>query len=144
MRKIERQATVVHSAKQMYALVDDVEKYPEFLPWCPRTVIHERDDDAVKASIYIAAMGFEKSFTTHNRCQKDKMIEIRLVDGPFSHLEGFWLFEDKGVGSSVLLNLEFEIAGGMMNFALDPIFHQVASTFVDAFVTRADAIYQVA
>ena len=141
MRNIRREAMVPQTASQMYDLVDRVEDYPNFLPWCSKTIGHHRNADEVQATLSISAAGFEKSFTTKNRLQPGKMIEIRLLDGPFKHLEGFWLFEDLPNGSRVLLDLEFEFAGGLLSFAFDPIFHQVASTLVDAFVSHANTHY---
>lgn len=142
MRNIKRTAQVPQSAAQMFALVDEIEKYADFLPWCSNANVLSRDEDEVKATIEVAAAGFAKSFTTSNRNQKNKMIEIRLIDGPFNHLEGFWLFEDLAdEGSTVTLDLEFEMAGGMLAFAFDPIFHQVANSLVDAFVERANDVY---
>lgn len=142
MRNIKRNAKVPQSAEQMFALVDRIEEYPDFLPWCSNTEVLSRDEDEVRATIEVSAAGFSKGFTTSNRNQKNKMIEIRLIDGPFHHLEGFWLFEDApDEGSTVTLDLEFEMAGGMLAFAFDPIFHQVANTLVDAFVERAKDVY---
>ncbi len=141
MRNIRKEAIVPETAQQMYDLVDRVEDYSNFLPWCSKTIVHHRTPDEVQASITVNAAGFEKSFTTKNRLQPGKMIEIRLLDGPFKHLEGFWLFEDVAQGSRVLLDLEFELAGGLFSFAFDPVFNQVASTLVDAFVNHAKAHY---
>ena len=144
MRNIRKQVVVPQTARQMYDLVDRAEDYPNFLPWCSNTIIQHRTPDEVQATITINAAGFEKSFTTCNRLQVGKMIEIRLVDGPFKHLEGFWLFEDLENGSRVLLELDFEFAGGLLNFAFDPVFHHVATTLVDAFVTQAKTQYATA
>lgn len=141
MRKIIRDAIVPYSEAQMYALVDRVEDYAQFLPWCAKTSVFSRSSDEVRASVTVQAMGIEKTFTTHNRLQQNKMIEIRLLDGPFKHLEGFWLFEPRESGCRVLLDLEFEFAGGLLNFAFDPLFHQAASSMVDAFVARAKVCY---
>lgn len=142
MPTIERTELVVHTAAQMYDLVNDVEKYPEFLPWCSDSQILEQDEDTIHASVTVAGAGLHKTFTTLNRLQKHKMIEIRLVDGPFHHLEGFWLFEplEEG-GSSITVDMEFEFSGSLLDFAFGPIFHQVSSSMVDAFCQRADSLY---
>ena len=142
MVSIKREKTVAFTQEQMYALVNRIEDYPEFLPWCSSTEIISRDEDEVRASITVRGGGFHKAFTTVNRLQHNKMIEIRLLDGPFKHLEGFWLFEPiSDAQSKVSLDLEFEFAGGLLNFAFGPMFHQIASNFVDAFCERAKQIY---
>ncbi len=143
MPTIHREETVSHSAEQMYALVNDIESYPEFLTWCSSTEVLSRDEDEIHATITVAKAGVHKSFTTLNRLQKNKMIEIRLVHGPFKHLEGFWLFEESEDGSvcHVTVDLEFEFAGGLLDFAFGPVFQQVAASFVETFCQRARDIY---
>jgi ribosome-associated toxin RatA of RatAB toxin-antitoxin module len=89
----------------------------------------------------IAAAGMSKSFTTRNLHQINKMIEIRLVDGPFSHLEGFWRFDEVEEGSKISFDLEFEFAGKMLSMLLGPVFEQVTDKMVDAFCARAETLY---
>jgi ribosome-associated toxin RatA of RatAB toxin-antitoxin module len=141
MTLIRRELFVPYTPAQMYDLVDDIEHYSDFLPWCASTDVLSRNDDEVRATLQLSWHGIDKSFTTCNRMQKDKMIEVRLISGPFKRLEGFWMFESGEGGCQVVLNLEFEMAGGMFSFALGPIFSQVATTLVDAFATRAAAVY---
>ena len=93
MTTVKKSRKVNFSCEQMYNLVNDVERYAEFLPYFSRSEVHHRDADEVQATLVIVAAGMSKSFTTRNRLQANKMIEIRLVDGPFSHLEGFWRFD---------------------------------------------------
>lgn len=142
MADIQRQAIVSYSPAQMFELVNDVEKYPEFITWCVSSEVLYRDDDEVKANLVISGAGLQRSFTTHNRLQTNKMIEIRLVDGPFKHLEGFWRFDNlEEQGTRVALDLEFEFAGHFLDFAFGPIFHQMTNSLVDAFIARADTVY---
>jgi ribosome-associated toxin RatA of RatAB toxin-antitoxin module len=142
MAHINRSALVPYSSEQMYRLVDNIAQYPQFLPWCRSTVEHERDDDQVKASIEIARGAVNKRFTTINRVQANKMIEMRLVDGPFKHLQGFWRFDELAVGKcKVSLDLDFEFANKILSLAVGPIFNQVANTLVDSFVERARSVY---
>ena len=89
MTAINRHAEVPFSTEQMFNLVNDIESYPEFLPWCVESRVHSRNDDEVRASLTLAKGNLQKSFSTLNRLQKYKMIELRLLDGPFHHLEGF-------------------------------------------------------
>ena len=142
MAVINRSALVPHSVSQMYQLVDAIENYPEFLPWCKSSEILSRTADEVLATLNLEHKGIGKSFTTCNRLQKDKMIEIRLLNGPFKQLEGFWRFESINENSSkVCLDLEFEFSGWLLSVVFGPVFNQVANTLVDAFVKRANEIY---
>ena len=142
MTIISRQAIVPYTALQMYLLVDDIAAYPSFLPWCDAAHIIERTPDEVKATLVLVKGSIRKSFTTCNRLQSGKMIEIRLVSGPFKHLEGFWRFDDLGEKScKVSLDLEFEFSNRLIAMALGSIFNQIAETFVQAFTKRAQDVY---
>lgn len=142
MTVVKKSRSVPFTCEQMYCLVDDIEKYAEFLPYCSQSLVHHRDEDEVQATLVIAAAGVSKSFTTRNRLQANKMIEIRLVDGPFKHLEGFWRFDEEADGGcKVSFDLEFEFAGRMFSMLLGPIFEQVTDKMVDAFCDRAETMY---
>lgn len=141
MTIVKKSRVVPFTCEQMYGLVNDVEHYAEFLPYCAQSLVHHRDEDEVQATLVIAAAGMSKSFTTRNRLQMNKMIEIRLVDGPFSHLEGFWRFDEVPDGCKVSFDLEFEFAGRMFSMLLGPVFEQVTDKMVDAFCDRAEALY---
>ncbi|GGI83302.1 type II toxin-antitoxin system RatA family toxin [Legionella impletisoli] len=141
MTIVKQSRTVPYTCEQMYNLVNDVEKYEEFLPYFSKSIVHHRDEDEVQATLVICAAGISKSFTTRNRLQTNKMIEIRLVDGPFSHLEGFWRFDETEEGCHVSFDLEFDFAGRMFSMLLGPVFEQVSSKMVDAFCERAETIH---
>lgn len=142
MTMVKKSRVVPFTCEQMYNLVNDIERYKEFLPYFSDSVVHHRDDDEVQATLTIHAAGMSKSFTTRNRLQANKMMEIRLVDGPFSHLEGFWRFDEVEDGCLIAFDLEFDFAGRMFSMLLGPVFEQVADKMVDAFCDRADAIYK--
>lgn len=142
MTVINRSAIVPHTPEEMYRLVNAIEEYPEFIPWCQATEVHSRDEDEIRATMHFEGGGFRKSFTTCNRLQENKMIEMRLINGPFKHLEGFWRFEAADPDSCVVrLDLEFELANKIMGFAFGSVFNQVANSLVDAFTKRADQVY---
>ncbi len=141
MTVVKRSRETPYSCQEMYELVDDIEKYHEFLPYFSKGTVHHRDEDEVQATLEVAAGGMSKSFTTRNRLQTNKMIEMRLVDGPFSHLEGFWRFDATETGSLISLDLEFEFSGRMLAMLLGPVFEQVMDKMVDAFCDRAEALY---
>lgn len=141
MTVVKKSRTVAFSCEQMYGLVNLVEHYAEFLPYCSQSIVHHRTNDEVQATLVIGAAGMSKSFTTRNLQQLNKMIEIRLIDGPFSHLEGFWRFDEVPEGCRISFDLEFEFAGKMMSMLLGPVFEQVTDKMVDAFCDRAESLY---
>lgn len=141
MTIVKKSRVVPFSCEQMFKLVNEVEHYAEFLPYCTQSTVHHRDADEVQATLVISAAGMNKSFTTRNRLQMNKMIEIRLVDGPFSHLEGFWRFDEEDGGCRISFDLEFEFAGRMFSLLLGPVFEQVTDKMVDAFCDRAESLY---
>lgn len=141
MTIVKKSRVVPYSCEQMFDLVNDVEQYSAFLPYCNESTVHHRNEHEVQATLVIGAAGMTKSFTTRNLLQQNKMIEIRLVDGPFSHLEGFWRFDEENEGCKISFDLEFEFAGRMFSMLLGPIFEQVTDKMVDSFCTRAQDLY---
>ena len=141
MTVIKRDSVVSYSTQQMFDLVNRIEDYPHFLPWCKSTHIISRDADEIRARLDFARSGLEKSFTTCNRLQTNKLIEIRLLDGPFRQLEGFWSFESIPEGCLISLNLEFEFSSKLIGMMFSPVFHPMANRLVDVFTQRADVVY---
>ncbi len=142
MTTINKSALVPYTPAEMFALVDDIEAYPRFLPWCSDAKVLSRTEDEVRASITISKGAVNKAFTTCNRNQPGKMIEMRLVEGPFSRLEGFWRFDPLGEdGCKISLDLEFEFASRMLSLVVGPVFSQIANSLVDAFQKRAMDVY---
>ncbi len=142
MTTINKSALVAYSAPQMYALVNDIASYPEFLPWCGGSSILSQNEDEIRATVEISHGSLNKAFTTCNRLQRDKMIEMRLEEGPFKRLEGFWRFDVLGEQAcKVSLDLEFEFKNRLVGMAMGPIFSQIANTLVDAFSKRAVDVY---
>lgn len=141
MTRIMRSALVPFSPTQMYELVNTIEDYPEFLPWCAGTQILSRSATEIQATVHVAKGIFHKSFTTTNRLLPNQRIEMRLVQGPFSHLEGTWEFIPTAQGTQVTLNLSFEFANRLATLTLGPLFQQIASSMVQAFTQRAYQVY---
>jgi len=138
---VKKSALVLYSAAEMYALVNDIEAYPQFLPWCRSTHVLMCGEDELRATIEMAKGGIHKSFTTFNRMQKHKMIDIRLLEGPFKRLEGYWRFEPlRADACKVSLDLEFEFSQ-LLRVAIEPVFKQIANSLVDAFCKRAVDLY---
>jgi len=142
MTAIHRSAIVPYSANQMFELVSDIPSYPAFLPWCGGARIVSAQADEVIAAIDIAYGGIHKTFTTRNLLQPNKMMEIRLLEGPFSHLQGFWQFKilDEQA-SKISLDLEFEVANRVVSLALTPVFSNIANQLVDRFHQRANDLH---
>lgn len=142
MPVISKSALVPYSAAEMFALVNDIPAYPDFLPWCGDSEILASNEDEIRAKVQLSRSGIKKSFTTLNRLQKDKMIEMRLVEGPFQHLEGFWRFEPlNDMACKVMFDIEFEFSSKILALTVGPVFSQITSTLVDAFTKRAVEIY---
>lgn len=143
MSLIKRSALVNYSATEMYELVNDVGSYSKFLPWCRSSAVLSESDTEMRASVEIAKGVLNKTFTTQNTLTKNSRIDMALVEGPFTQLRGFWLFEPlKTEGACrVNLELEFEFDSAMMSLAAKPIFTQIANSLVDAFCKRAVEVY---
>ena len=145
MKVIEKTVLLTHSAAQMYALVTDIPSYPKFLPWCSAGEVLEAHPDGVTARLGMSLAGLSQSFVTRNRQVSDKSLDMRLVDGPFSHLEGRWEFHDLGSPDDpacrVVFDLRYDFSNAMLARVVGPVFDKIASTLVEAFVKRADAVY---
>lgn len=142
MTVVQKSALVKFSAQQMFDLVNDIEAYPKFLPWCGGSRIIRREDDFVEAELVIAKAGFNKAFSTRNKIEKGRRMTVSLLDGPFTSMEGAWEFialrED---ASKISLDLEFELSGKLASLAFGAVFNQICNTMVSSFTTRAKAIY---
>ena len=142
MTRISKQENVAYSANEMYSLVNDIEAYPEFLPWCTASDILEKDNNSLTASISISIGRIKQSFTTRNTMQTDSAITMRLIEGPFKELTGRWLFhDDPDGGCTVSLDMQFEFKSKIIKHTLGAAFHKIADSLVDAFVGRARVIY---
>ncbi|MEL5849335.1 MAG: type II toxin-antitoxin system RatA family toxin [Candidatus Igneacidithiobacillus chanchocoensis] len=144
MHHIRKTAVIPFSAEEIFALVEDIRSYPQFLPWCGATRILQDHGDEVVAEIRIAHNAFGKAFSTRNRYQRPKLAEVRLVDGPFRFLEGLWQLEPVEGGTRVTLDMRFEFASRLVGAFLEPIFKQAAETMVQRFAQRARQVYGAA
>jgi len=142
MTVVQKSALVKFSAQQMFDLVNDIEAYSEFLPWCGGSRIIKREDGLVEAELLIAKGGFKKSFSTRNKIDNGRSMTISLLSGPFSSMEGKWSFiplrED---ASKISLDLEFEMSGKLASLAFGAVFNQICNTMVSSFTARAKEVY---
>lgn len=142
MAQVEKSVLVAHPPERMFELVDKVEDYPIFLPWCGGTTLKSRSAESTVATIHIAYMGIRQSFTTENTKDAPSLMRIRLLDGPFSKLEGEWRFLPLGVEAcKIELRLDYTFSSRVLEALLAPVFSHITNTFVDAFVRRADALF---
>jgi len=139
MHNIHKSAIVLHPAQKMFQLVDSVETYPQFLPWCGSTQIIERDNDRTIASIEINYKGLRQIFTTENTKKQNQEMIIRLIDGPFKSLSGQWMFKNLDKDScQIELKLEYEFNNVILEKLITPVFNMIANTFIDEFIKEAN------
>jgi ribosome-associated toxin RatA of RatAB toxin-antitoxin module len=142
MKSVRKSALVRFPAHLMFAVVEDVETYTEFLPWCRASRILRRSGNVVDAELEIYRGGFHKTFATRNTILAPQEIRLSLLDGPFHHLEGLWSFTPlRPDASKISLELDFEMSGKLATLAFGALFHQICDTMVDAFSERAKSIF---
>ena len=142
MQLVERSALVTYTAAQMFALVNDVARYPEFLPWCVGAHVQDVAAGERIATLQVARGVLQTEFTTRNVLLQDAQIHMRLLHGPFRDLIGEWRFEAIGTrGSRVHFRVEFEFKNRLSATAFNSVFEALCGTIIDAFVLRAQAIY---
>lgn len=147
MKHVRKSVLLWYSPREMYDLVTDVQAYPQFLPWCSQAEVVATHDDGVTARLSLAYMGVHHAFTTRNVHAAGQSVGVRLVDGPFSKLEGHWHFHPLGRPGSdqTACKIEFDLAYAFASVALEavvsPVFDRVANTLVDSFVRRAETVY---
>jgi ribosome-associated toxin RatA of RatAB toxin-antitoxin module len=142
MALTEKSVLVEYSAPQMFALVADVARYPEFLPWCGAAEVLSQEGNVVHASIQIDYRGIRQRFSTLNTSTQGELIEMKLVDGPFRQLDGSWRFKALGEHAcKVEFRLHYEFSSKLLEKLVGPVFHYIANSFVDAFVKRAARLH---
>jgi len=142
MTHVERSALLPYSAAQMYQLVNDIDSYPEFVPWCVNCIVHQESDTEKQATMTFAKRGINASVTTCNELDTNKKIVMRLVKGPFKELIGEWEFQELDESScKVLLDMRFTFSNRIYEMTLGSVFNQVANKLVSAFTERAKQVY---
>ncbi len=143
MQEIRRSALMPYPAQFMYEIVNDVDRYPEFLPWCGGVKTHQVDSVSMEASILMQGAGLNHWFRTRNSMQPGVSISMELLDGPFSKLEGLWRFIPiSSEGSKIELNLKFEMKRSLTSALITPAFSRIANTMVDSFCERARELHE--
>jgi ribosome-associated toxin RatA of RatAB toxin-antitoxin module len=142
MADVNKLVLVEFTPGQMFSLVDGVEDYPQFLPWCGGTELLSRTDTLTSATIHINYHGIKAHFSTENTKVAQKEMHIRLTEGPFRHLDGTWRFTPLGqTACKVEFALHYEFSSRLLEKVLGPVFSHIANTFVDSFLKRAQQLY---
>ena len=141
MPTVVRDVAVPYARQQMFRLVDDVESYPAFLPWCDGASIKERVDNITTASLLLSRSGVQSRFTTRNTATEDRRIDIELMNGPFDYLRGRWSFDGNEDTTRVRLELRYQFKNPLMSFVLSGVVEDIATELVDAFRRRASDVY---
>lgn len=145
MKNIHKSVLIWYSPEEMFRLVTDVARYPEFLPWCDHASVKEVTADGMVAEVGIAMAGLRQAFTTRNTHTEGRAVQMQLVNGPFSNLSGGWTFSPVGDGQQracrVELDLNYGFSSGTLSAIVGPVFDKIASSLVDAFIQRAEQVY---
>jgi len=147
MKHVQKSVLLWYAPREMYDLVTEVKDYPRFLPWCDSATVLERHADGVTARLGLHYMGLRHAFTTRNVHLPDESVTVQLVDGPFSQLDGTWLFRRLGrpgpdaQGCKIEFDLRYAFASPALEVVVSPVFDRIAATFVESFVRRAEDVY---
>ena len=144
MPHVRKILTVPFSSAQMYMLVNDVDKYPQFLTWCTQAKVHERTATRVTATLYIAKGPVQHSVTTVNSLEENRLVKLEYIDGPFKSFTGYWLFETAASSKNhcrVIFELEYTFASRLLSLAIEPIFNSISNSLVESFCNRAEQLY---
>lgn len=142
MYNINRSALISYSAEKMFDLVNDVDRYQQFLPWCGGSKKLEESEHNSVASVTISFKGVHKTFTTANQLERPKQIKLTLIDGPFSQLEGTWTFKPLDDNACKLnLDLDFDFSNRLVGSVIGPVFKIIADSMIESFIKRADELY---
>ena len=142
MAVVHKTVLVAYSAEQMFKLVDRVEDYPQFLPWCGGVDVQDRQQDKLKAKIKINYHGLKQSFTTENTNVAPTNMSMQLVEGPFKHFEARWHFKAlREDACKIEFDMQYEFSSRILESVIGPVFSMIANSFVDSFCKRAEVIY---
>lgn len=142
MTEISKKAVVPYTPSEMYALVNDIESYPVFLPWCTAAKISNKKDESLIATLSLAMGKIKQSFTTENTMREGSRIDMRLIEGPFKHLTGYWKFNPEDEQSChIQLHMNYEFKNKIIKYTLGKMFYTVMNTMVESFVQRAQQVY---
>jgi ribosome-associated toxin RatA of RatAB toxin-antitoxin module len=142
MAVVHKSVLLGYSAEQMFALVDKIEDYPKFLPWCGGTEVRQREGEKVVATLQINYHGVKQTFSTENLHVRPVSITMTLLEGPFKHLHGTWTFKAlRADACKIDFDLHYEFSSRVLEQVIGPVFNMIANSFVDSFCKRAETVY---
>jgi ribosome-associated toxin RatA of RatAB toxin-antitoxin module len=142
MAVVHKSVLLGYSAEQMFALVDRVEDYPKFLPWCGGVTVKQREGNKLIATLSINYHGIKQTFTTENTNTPPTLMKMNLIEGPFKHLDGTWSFKPlRADACKIEFDLHYEFSSRVLEQIIGPVFSMIANSFVDSFCKRAEAVY---
>lgn len=142
MAVVHKSVLLGYSAEQMFALVDRVEDYPKFLPWCGGVDVKQREENKLIATLAINYHGIKQTFTTENTNTPPTLMKMKLIEGPFKHLDGTWHFKPlRPDACKIEFDLHYEFSSRVLEQIIGPVFNMIANSFVDSFSKRAEAVY---
>jgi ribosome-associated toxin RatA of RatAB toxin-antitoxin module len=143
MAVVHKSVLLGYSAEQMFTLVDRVEDYPQFLPWCGGVEVKERGENSLIATLKINFHGVRQSFTTRNTNDRPHSMTMELLEGPFKHLHGTWTFKPlREDACKIDFDLQYEFSNKLIEGVIGPVFNMIATSFVDSFSKRAEQVYE--
>jgi ribosome-associated toxin RatA of RatAB toxin-antitoxin module len=140
MREVKRSALVNQPPARLYALINDIESYPQFLPWCSHASVESRTPEEIVATLGVRQGALQGEFTTRNTLEPERSVRMQLVSGPFRALEGLWLLTPVEAGCRVDLTMRFAFRNSLTGLLFEPKFAATVGSLVDAFVARARAL----
>ncbi|MCL1825487.1 MAG: type II toxin-antitoxin system RatA family toxin [Betaproteobacteria bacterium] len=144
MADVQKKVLIEFTPAQMFALVDNCEDYPQFLPWCSAAQVITRSDEITAATLHVNYHGIKTHFSTENAKRYPHEMQIRLTDGPFTRLDGRWRFTPLGeTACKVEFDLHYSFSNRLLEKVLGPVFNHIANTLVEAFVKRAGQVHGV-
>ncbi|RAU18339.1 ubiquinone-binding protein [Nitrincola tibetensis] len=142
MTEVHKTALVLHTAEQMFDLINDVARYPDFVPWCSKVEVKHDTEDSIEATLYVSKAGLNYHFTTRNNKKRPVYMDMALIEGPFSTFSAVWILTPlSDEACKVEFSMKFDFSGKLASFAMGKVFNSVATTMVDVFVQRADDLY---
>jgi ribosome-associated toxin RatA of RatAB toxin-antitoxin module len=141
---VSKSANIPYTAEQMYDLVNDIDSYPEFLPWCTSAKVINRKEESLSATVTLATGKIRQTFSTENRMQVGRRIDIKLISGPFNYLTGYWKFQDTtDHHCHIELKMDFEFKNKLLKLVFNAVFNKFINSLVDSFTERAIQVYGI-
>tara|TARA_Y100000768_G_scaffold376198_1_gene347974 strand:- start:7275 stop:7712 length:438 start_codon:yes stop_codon:yes gene_type:complete len=138
MKKIYKEENINLEIPIIFNLINNVEKYPDYLPWCTKTEVEYISDNTINGKIFISKSFIKWNFSTKNIIQKDKSISLSLIDGPFEALNGKWTFSslDKN-NTKVSLEINYKFKNSLIELSIEPIFTTIMNSILQSFISQA-------